>query len=458
MCSDHFQEGCSYPTKNLGYDSREKISKLFPSPKRKRRRLDYVEEVQSEVLAPESSEQDVTDYNVNEDRECGMSELIMDENHQNGGSSQLSELQKKVETLTLEKKALNDNLNECQKAIANLASENNSKSFRIKILRKRISNNQKNCQCKKPLHTILLKKDKDVTFYTGLPNKACFRAVHQLASPYLKKRWFGKRKSRIGRLRSKFSNAGRKPSLSTREEVFLTLMKLRLGLTEKDLAARFKIAQSTVSTIFKTWVRLLAKVLGCLIFVPDQESLNATCPKRFDNAKHVSQIIDCFELFIETPKSLELQKLTWSEYKHHNTVKFLIGCLPNSNVSFLSCSYPGTISDKRIVKESNFLDTCPKYSYIMADKGFSIQDDCAAKNVGLYIPPGKRGVHQMLPAEIKKTKRIANLRILIEQVIRQVRSFKTLTQEVPLTLLPCIDDAAVVCAALVNFRKPIFSD
>ena len=240
--------------------------------------------------------------------------------------------------------------------------------------------------------------------------------------------------------------------------MFLTLMKLRLGLTERDLAARFKIAQSTVSSIFKSWVRLLAKVLRCLIFVPDQESLNVTRPKRFDNAKHVSQIIDCFEVFIETPKSLQLQKLTWSEYKHHNTVKFLIGCLPNSNVSFLSCSYPGVISDKKIVKESNFLDTCPRYSYIMADKGFSIQDDCAARNVGLYIPPGKRGAHQMLPAEIKKTKRIANLRILIEQVIRQVRSFKILTQEVPLTLLPCIDDAAIVCAALVNFKKPIFKD
>ena len=456
MCSDHFEQGCSYPTKNLGYDSRAKISKLFPSP-RKRRRLEYVEETPSDVLRPESSEQDVyTDSGADEDRECGMSKLVDENNCKE--LSQTSELQKRIETLTSEKEALSSALNECQKVVASLASANSTKRWRIKSLRKKIVDSRKGCQCKQSLHTVLLKSDSDVNFYTGLSNKACFVAVHQLVSPYLKKRWFGKRKSKLGKQSSKSSNKGRKPALSTRDEMFLTLMKLRLGLTERDLAARFKIAQSTVSSLFKSWVRLMAKVLRCLIFVPDQESLNVTRPKRFDNAKHVSQIIDCFEVFIETPKSLQLQKLTWSEYKHHNTVKFLIGCLPNSNVSFLSCSYPGVISDKKIVKESNFLDTCPRYSYIMADKGFSIQDDCAARNVGLYIPPGKRGAHQMLPAEIKKTKRIANLRILIEQVIRQVRSFKILTQEVPLTLLPCIDDAAIVCAALVNFKKPIFKD
>lgn len=172
----------------------------------------------------------------------------------------------------------------------------------------------------------------------------------------------------------------------------------------------------------------------------------------------VSQIIDCFEIFIETPKSLDLQKITWSEYKHHNTVKILIACTPNSYVSFLSLSYPGSVSDKKIVKDSNFLESVPRYSYIMADNGFNIDNDCVAKCIGLYVPPGKRGSYQMLPAEVKRTKRIANLRILIEQVIRQVRSFKILAQEIQLNLLPCVDDIVLVCAALVNFKKPIFND
>jgi len=64
----------------------------------------------------------------------------------------------------------------------------------------------------------------------------------------------------------------------------------------------------------------------------------------------------------------------------------------------------------------------------------------------------------MLPAEITKTKRVANVRILIEQVIRQVRCFKILTQEVPITLIHNMDDITTICAALVNFRTPIFTD
>ena len=46
--------------------------------------------------------------------------------------------------------------------------------------------------------------------------------------------------------------------------MFLTLIKLRLGLTEKDLAARFKIGQSTVSAILKAGCGYWPKYLDVL--------------------------------------------------------------------------------------------------------------------------------------------------------------------------------------------------
>ena len=64
----------------------------------------------------------------------------------------------------------------------------------------------------------------------------------------------------------------------------------------------------------------------------------------------------------------------------------------------------------------------------------------------------------MTPAEIVKTKKIANMRILVEQVIRRLKLFRILASELPLTLMRCFDDIVVVCAALTNMRKPIFSD
>ena len=41
--------------------------------------------------------------------------------------------------------------------------------------------------------------------------------------------------------------------------------------------------------------------------------------------KKVSVIIDCFEIFIDRPSSLIARAMTWSNYKHHNTINFLIG-------------------------------------------------------------------------------------------------------------------------------------
>ena len=41
-------------------------------------------------------------------------------------------------------------------------------------------------------------------------------------------------------------------------------------------------------------------------------------------------IIDATEIFIQVPSDLFVQSSTWSNYKHHNTGKVLIGCTPNS--------------------------------------------------------------------------------------------------------------------------------
>ena len=435
VCSEHFNDGCEYPTKNLGYNSEEKVMKIFPQTKR--RKLEYKtsmpdEEVDSVITTPlaEKDDQEI------------MFETVIEE-----PSSSMKDNVAAVKKLKAEKDALIFALADCQTVLV-------ARKRRISRLRKTIQVLNE-CPCKN-LEKSLLKSQSDVQFYTGLPNINIFDDILKLSSPFMEKKWQGKKKTNP--LKKRNTKMGRKTILSSRAELLLTLMKLCLNLPEKDLSHRFNISISTVSSTFKTWIRLLSRLLKCLIFVPDQGSLNFTRPERFNLVKDVSQIIDCFEVFIETPKSLELQKATWSEYKHHNTIKFLIACLPNSTVSFLSLSYPGSISDQKIVRHSNFLDTVPLYSYVMADKGFDIAKDCEARRIGFYVPPGKQGTYQMLSSEVRKTKRVANLRILIEQVIRQVRSFRILSQEVPISLLPCIDDIASVCASLVNFKTPIFKD
>ena len=64
----------------------------------------------------------------------------------------------------------------------------------------------------------------------------------------------------------------------------------------------------------------------------------------------------------------------------------------------------------------------------------------------------------MAPSELIKTNKIANTRILVEQVIRQVKTFKMLVNELPISLIRHIDDMLVICCALVNLKPSIFRD
>ena len=66
--------------------------------------------------------------------------------------------------------------------------------------------------------------------------------------------------------------------------------------------------------------------------------------------------IDGSEVFIETPSDLAMQSSTWSSYKHHNTVKFLVACTPNRAICFVSPVYVGSILDVELTRVSGFLD------------------------------------------------------------------------------------------------------
>lgn len=98
------------------------------------------------------------------------------------------------------------------------------------------------------------------------------------------------------------------PENSLEQEFLMALMKSRLGLLEDDLAFRFKVSQSLVSAILSTWLRFLAKELSWMIIWPSAgqvklhlaDSLKRLYPK-------VCCIIDCSEVFTETPSALDIQ-------------------------------------------------------------------------------------------------------------------------------------------------------
>ena len=165
---------------------------------------------------------------------------------------------------------------------------------------------------------LLAKNDKMVKYYTGLPSYEVLKAVYDLVI--------------IG-IPSTLSAS----SCSLFQQFLIVLMKLRLNLGDQDIAYKFAVSQSTVSRYFNKWLDILYHKLSVFVSWPEREQLLKTMPAEFRKTfAKCAIIIDCFEAFIERPTSLMARAQTWSNYKKHNTVKFLIGVTPQGTTGFIS--------------------------------------------------------------------------------------------------------------------------
>ena len=75
------------------------------------------------------------------------------------------------------------------------------------------------------------------------------------------------------------------------------------------------------------------------------------------------------EVFIEMPSNLLARAQTWSNYKHHNTVKFLVGIAPQGTVTFISDAWGGntrTIANVRIHVERVIVLVRRKYQVLQS--------------------------------------------------------------------------------------------
>ncbi|XP_066296152.1 uncharacterized protein [Branchiostoma lanceolatum] len=246
--------------------------------------------------------------------------------------------------------------------------------------------------------------------------------------------------------------------LHSRDELILVLMKLRLDVTNTLLCDIFNISEGLCSTIINTWIPMLASHLKPLIFWPAKEAILQHMPP--DLGKKYPQLrctIDCTEIFIQgfiilgcalrllrveiscakqnvlarrkcatgyfapcfiqKPRHLELQQLTWSDYKKQNTAKYLIGITPNGTISFISEGYGGRSSDKTITQDSGSLELVDPGDVILADRGLTVASDLVRRQVKLEIPPPSSCWIQQTAAAVEKTKKVANARIHVERAI-----------------------------------------
>ena len=293
------------------------------------------------------------------------------------------------------------------------------------------------------------RSDDKVRFYTGLPSYQILVATLNHVVPYVSRRT---------------------QTLDPFQEFIIVLMKLRLNVPFQDLAYRFLVSVATVSRIFWAWIIAMDYRLCKLVYWPERENLWKTMPMCFRYAfgNKVTVIIDCFEVFIEKPTNLLARAQTFSNYKHHNTIKVLIGITPQGSISFVSEAWGGRTSDKFLTENCGFLNKLLPGDMVMADRGFTISESVGLKQAELAIPAFTKGKAQLDPIDVEKTRGIANVRIHVERVIGLLRNKYTILEgtlptdflrgsanEPPNSQVTIIDRILRVCSALVNLCPPI---
>ncbi len=255
------------------------------------------------------------------------------------------------------------------------------------------------------------------------------------------------------------ANLSSNSTCSPFHQLLMTLMRLRLNLSSQDLAFRFGVHMSTVFRLFSQTIEVLYIKLRHLIVWPDRDSLLRTMPMCY--RKHCPTcvvIIDCFEVFIDRPTNLLARAQTYSAYKHHNTVKYLIGITPQGTVSFISKGWGGRVSDKHLTENSNLLSNLIPGDTVLADRGFDIKESAAMYCARVTLPAFTKGKKQLTGIEVEQSRRIANVRIHVERVIgliRQKYSLLSGTQPIDFVIskennIPLLDKIVTVCCILTN--------
>ncbi|XP_040356070.1 uncharacterized protein LOC121046181 [Ixodes scapularis] len=197
--------------------------------------------------------------------------------------------------------------------------------------------------------TAVQQDPKKLAFYTGFDSLERFLAFYKFVQA-----GYEAHKESQGPQR-------RSPYLSMDDQLLLVLSRLRVGLLEQDLAYRFRIHISTVSRVWTFWIGYLADYLAQLNYWPSRQVVNKHMPECFIEAYPSTRVIlDCTEIFIETPSDFRVQSDTYSSYKCHNTAKGLLGITPNGFVSFVSDLAPGRVSDKALTAWSGL---CQRHTH-----------------------------------------------------------------------------------------------
>ncbi|KAF6206914.1 hypothetical protein GE061_018150 [Apolygus lucorum] len=252
-------------------------------------------------------------------------------------------------------------------------------------------------------------------------------------------------------------------------EFVLTLMRLRLGVLEQDLAYRFNVSATSVSCTCSCWIRAMSFKLGRLIVWPERANIQRTLPQDFKSVfgDRFAVILYRFEVFLNRPNLLWPKAGTSSKYKKDNSVRFFVGITPQGTVCFVSRAWDGKAADKYSTLKSGFLDKLMLGDVVITDRGFNIDEESGLIPADISIPVFTKGETPLSFDDVQKAEEIAKIKLHVARLVgfiqRQFRYLGSILPQnyltVPLTDdIPPIDQALRICCGLSNICSSYVRD
>ncbi|XP_064470650.1 uncharacterized protein LOC135385325, partial [Ornithodoros turicata] len=236
------------------------------------------------------------------------------------------------------------------------------------------------------------------------------------------------------------------------DQVFMTLMRLRLWLLLGHLSRIFKVPVPCVSNIITSTLDALHEVMQSIVRWLPASYIRNSMPKSFVESGYggTTCIIDCTEVNLQRPKKLIARAQAYSSYKAHNTVKFLTAIAPNGFTMFVCEAYSGRASDKFIMKDCGIEDNFVRGDEVMADRGFSPSLHLEVEGVKMNVPAFTRGEQQLSEKDVNATRRIEAFRIHVERAINRMKTYRILLHPLPIKSKKTISKIVFVCFWVVQ--------
>ncbi len=228
--------------------------------------------------------------------------------------------------------------------------------------------------------------------------------------------------------RQRAAGGGRKAHLSLAEKLLVTLMYLRLYLTQPLLSYLFGLDASNISRTISSIRPLLAQVLP----VPVQESLLA---ERAKDKKPIATLeellekhpefrevlVDATEQELRKPKDKLQRRQRYSGKKQRHTAKTQV-TTSQGLVLHLSRWVPGRVSDLLLLRASGIMHEIAEGTTVYVDRGYEgLEDEYPEVSICKPIR-GKRN-HALTSLAKVYNQVVSRLRIAVEHTLAHLKRF-----------------------------------